>query len=442
VSALLLAALFCAPVSAQVVETGGAAVSAAPVSGAVGAVLGAGASIAPISAVPMATSLVPSLNTASGLQAAPAARLPAGAVGFAPTALPALPAAAAVVDAVPGAAPAPTSHPTAKTAVATSPDQIGTVAAPKNSVPPAGTAAQTGMTTVAASRGMGGGSEIDAAGRVHGADRALAGALDAPEAASRGTAEGALSEGRKLFDRSGDSGALSEGVAAAPSAAAPAAPLTVSAAPDGAPALAPTGAASASVPVVSGPRDEALRDAVASPVSASGGAAGALSFFRVFGAAGGPAALNGAVPGAPAPAAPFSLERLTLELRGLAVQVRAAFGLAPLAAAPRAASAAPAAPSSVSAARRAPITSTEWLERRGLLETISISEAAAAQTAAAASPLPAPARASVSVSAYAPAALTAPALVLDSTAPARVPPLIWWGLAFLPAVLVLIKETL
>ena len=92
-----------------------------------------------------------------------------------------------------------------------------------------------------------------------------------------------------------------------------------------------------------------------------------------------------------------------------------------------------------------PITSTEWLERRGLLESISASEAAASQEAASLLPPElAPARATALARAPVSAPRTAalPALVfLDPAAP-RVPPWAWWALALMPAGLVLLKELL
>jgi hypothetical protein len=127
------------------------------------------------------------------------------------------------------------------------------------------------------------------------------------------------------------------------------------------------------------------------------------------------------------------------------VKVRAALGFAPAAEAPRpfvsAAKPAPAAP----AARpsRAPITSTEWLERRGLLESLSISEAAASQESAAIAsavfapavpPAPRPARPSSR------SFRAAPAVILDPSAPARLPGLVWWAFALLPAAFVLLKK--
>jgi hypothetical protein len=124
----------------------------------------------------------------------------------------------------------------------------------------------------------------------------------------------------------------------------------------------------------------------------------------------------------------------------LVVQVRAALGL-PASAAPRpfAAAARADARAAASAVPRAPIMPTEYLERRGLLESLSASEAAAEQTADALSRRP-PAPPRAAVSEYAPAALTSPAFIFDSTKPARVPPLVWWSLAFLPAGIVLLKN--
>ena len=90
----------------------------------------------------------------------------------------------------------------------------------------------------------------------------------------------------------------------------------------------------------------------------------------------------------------------------------------------------------------APITSTEWLERRGLLESLSVSEAAAFQDASSLStPAVAPGRALGLAASSAPGSAVVPAPNLDPTAPVRAS-LAWWGLAFLPGALVLLKELL
>lgn len=180
-----------------------------------------------------------------------------------------------------------------------------------------------------------------------------------------------------------------------------------------------------------------------------------LSFFRLpsalFGSARGAAPTAAGAASAPrAAAAPVSFERLSLELgSGLVVKVRAALGL-PAAGRTLAAPA----PNGAAAARarraavRAPLTSTEWLERRGLLESLSATEAAAVQQAAA---LPAAGASlfvdrglapSVAPHAFAAARAVAPPSSDAASAPSRVPAPVWWALAFLPAGLVLLKELL
>ncbi|HEX4048830.1 MAG TPA: hypothetical protein VH309_13385 [Elusimicrobiota bacterium] len=427
-SAWLLAALLCAPASAAVVETGGEAASAAPVSGAAGAAMGAGASISPISAVPGASLLAPSLNPAAAIQAFPsraAGTLPAGAVRFAPAPLPALPAAAAA-----SAAPPVSAAPGAANTEGFADDGA---ASSRGLVPPSGAASAAAPRAIAPGRGL------DEAARGLAAPPIEAGGLEPV------SAEDAAALGRRVFDRAGDRARLADGSAAgAPGASS----LAVSAgAPRSArrdPLLAASGGGSA--------EDGALRDAVASPMPYAAAPGAALSFFRVPGS---PLSSPRSAAGPASPAAPLTFERLSLELgSGLVVKVRAALGLAPalVAAAPSPLLAAAARLSGAAALAgprrpRAPITSTEWLERRGLLESLSVSEAAASQEAAA---LAATAAAAPSAFARAepglvsPAARRAlvPALVLDPTRPARVPALAWWALAFLPAGFVLLKELL
>jgi hypothetical protein len=438
-SAWLLATLLCARASAQVFETGGAAVPVAPVSGAAGASVGAGATPSPILTVPGAASLAPSLNTSAVLKAFPgqaATGLPAGAVRFAPAPLPALPAAAAN-----SASAAPTAHRQAS-------GDTGVAPTTEDSVPPSGISSESSVRAVAVRRQHGAEVAADAATtRLDASGRAVPVSLDDAANTGRLPAESAASFGRRLFDRAGEHSALADGFAAA------GAPGAVAAS-DG-PSISLRGAAGAALAPSAGAQGETLRDAVASPVPAGAAPAGAFSFFRApaFAGASAPAlsAAAGAAPSAAA-AAPITFERLSLELgSGLVVKVRAALGLSPYAAASRPASAATKTAAAARAPRRAavPVTSTEWLERRGLLETLSVSEAAATQAAA----MPAEAAALGAGLApalalgRAPSPLPAPAgvaaLVLDPTTPARVPPFVWWGLAFLPAALVLLlKEVL
>ena len=252
-------------------------------------------------------------------------------------------------------------------------------------------------------------------------------------------AEDAAAHGRKVFDRAGDRALLAE-VSAVGTPAAAANDPSSSERRD------PLLSASAG----GGNEREALRDAVASPMPAAA-PGGVFTFFRVPGspfapsrntAAGVPAA------GAPPVSAPITFERLSLELgAGLVVKVRAALGFAPAAVVPRLSAGAPkgTAAAAFSAPRlpRGTITSTEWLERRGLLESLSMSEAAASQEAASLPALmPELAYAQGLALSAKPRFAVAPSPLPVPAAPARVPSRAWWSLAFLPAVLVLFNEFL
>jgi hypothetical protein len=425
-NAWLLAAFLCAPVSAQVVETAGAAAPVAPVAGAIGPVAGVGASLSPISVVPGASILAPGLNLGAVLKAFPgqaATGLPAGAVRFAPAPLPSLPAAAAsAATAVPGA---PRQDAQAQTGSALTPDGM---------IPPAGIG---GSAAARASAAPGSSTRIGADAQELSTSGDEAGVLD------RAPAEGAVAFGRKIFDRAGDSARLEAGSASgAPGASALAAQGSASAQRD--PLLDASAGGTAA--------GETLRDAVASPLPAAATPGGAFSFFRIPGSAAAPPRGALGAPGAAPASIPVTFERLFLELGdGLVVKVRAILSLAPAASATSAVSplvsAAQSAPAAAFAVRpaRAPITSTEWLERRGLLESLSVSEAAASQEAAA---LIAPAvlaadRAPATLlapAAAAPKSFAVPAPFPEPAAPIRVPALAWFSLAFLPAVLVLLDE--
>jgi hypothetical protein len=440
-SAWLLAALLCTPASAQVFETGGAAAPVAPVSGSVGAVMGAAAPLSPISAVPGASMLAPSLNAgalikAFSRQAAPNSNMPAGAVRFVSAPLPALPAAAAA-SGVPAAPTAPRSD---------APRQAGAASAKRESIPPSSAAGQAGSRAVAADRRRGSGADAapeGASARLDAAGRELSAPLDADGGFDRVSAEGAAELGSRIFDRAGDRALLADGSATGSPGASAIAGAADRPSPSRDPLLAASAGGSA--------EGEALRDAVASPIPAAAAPGAAFSFFRLpvslFAPSRGSSAAAPAA-GAAASAAPVTFERLSLELgSGLVVKVRAALGLAPAAATAGpfggSVKGAPAAAFSTQRRPRVPITSTEWLERRGLLESISVSEAAASQEAAS---LPAravvPGRAAASWFGASPRPAAVPALVLDPTTPVRVPPFAWWGLAFLPAGLVLLKELL
>ncbi|MDE2510540.1 MAG: hypothetical protein KGL74_05410 [Elusimicrobia bacterium] len=234
-------------------------------------------------------------------------------------------------------------------------------------------------------------------------------------------AESADALGRRIFDRAAERALLAD-TAFAPNGGAAADAAAASRSAD-----ASRGAESAPVSVYTA-ADGTLRDAVAAPPSP------AAFLFRAVPPAAetrSPAAASALPVGAaPAPAQAPSFERLSLELgSGLVVKVRSALHLDPPAAPkPFVAGANSAAPASAfsRAPSRAPLTSTEWLERRGLLESLSASEAAADQTAAAERPgamrPPSPSRLSV---------------------PARrssVPSSALWALAFLPAAAILLKK--
>jgi hypothetical protein len=244
--------------------------------------------------------------------------------------------------------------------------------------------------------------------------------------------------GRRIFDRAAEGALLADG-AFAPGAAAfaPGPANAVAAGKTAAGGLERGGAASAA------PGDgEALRDAVAAPPSALAAAPAAFALRATPPSALGAflRRLSGAAPasaGAPrGPASAPAFERLTLEFgAGLVVKVRSVLGLAP-AVSPRPFSAGTRAPRPAAGSLAgAPLTSTEWLERRGLLESLSASEAAAGQafaargTAVPAAPV---------VSSPAPASAPSPARAPLRSDAAPSPAL--WLLAFLPAAVVLFKE--
>ena len=405
------------PVSAQVFETGGAAAPVPPVSGAVGAALGAGAAMSPVSTVPGASLLAPSLNSAilSAFPGHAATNLPAGAVRLAPAPIPALPAAAAV-----SAAPALSGGRGRESSPRTS-----DAPSRRDMVPPSGVESATALRAVAADRRRGAaGHELAAPGEVTGGLDLL-------------SAEGSAELGRKLFDRVEDRPALAGGAAGG----APGEFISDGPSPVSDPLLTAANGAASDV--------ETLRDAVASPFPAAAPSGAAFSFFRLPGSLfapsrNAPSGASGAAPPSAPVAAPVSFERLSLQLgSGLVVKVRAALGFAPSAAAlsPSATANGKSEAARPASRFRAPITSTEWLERRGLLESLSVSEAAASQEAAArAAPVSARSLANGLGPAAVPRAAAAPARPFAPSAPARVPPLAWWALAFLPAGLVLLKE--
>jgi hypothetical protein len=415
-----LAILLCARASAAVVETAPAAAPSASVGAAGAAPLSAAAS--PIALVPGGASLIPSLSVTPVLSPAavgaalgvPAA---AGRVMIAPTAAPALPAAAA-----PTAAPAASAAPGA--------------AADESVPPPAAETGGASSPSAAASTARSlalGGAEPAAA------SRALPLSAPALPALRRGTAEDAADSGRAFWDQASPSGrlaALEFSAARAPGAAFPAR-------------------------ADRGGRPDAALDAGELRDAVSAGVPAAALLSRPWSETGGPGSLVPAPSTEPdgkgsaarlvaaGPSFPARIERLTLSLgSGLVVRVGSALGLDSATAARSGARAASAGPAP---RRPAPLTSTLWLERRGLLETASLSDAPSArpdfgtgldEAAAAAAVLPA---ANVRGAPASSGAFAARARRAGGALPFRSDsgsPLAWWALAFLPATLALLRDPL
>jgi hypothetical protein len=423
VKAWLLAALFSLPASAAVVEPVVTVAPGAPISGAAG-ISGSAASMIPT--VPAASVLAPSLNSAvikafSGDAVLAPAALPAGAVRFLPTLAPAA------------------AQPTAPAAAAVSDSGAPVPFAPAESLPPAASASRRTIPAVPGARKRDAATEraVGAlAARLDRAEGETSAAAGEAGPVERLTDDAAAGLGRRVFDRSSDRALLAEGAGIPSDAGQAFAGVSVPAAASAARLAAPGAAGSGTTPVSTD--GEVLRDAVASPLPSA-----ALSRPAIFTVPHGASAdFAGAVPSAPrematasapglgaASAAPRSFERLSLELgSGLVVKVRGALGMSP-SAVPAAKSFSVGANGSVPASRAgtgAPVTSTEWLERRGLLEVLSASEAAADQIARAVPP-----RA---------AALVAPsARVPSPRRPVEVPGAAW-ALAFLPAAALLLKK--
>jgi Meckel syndrome type 1 protein len=367
------------------------------------------------------------LNASAVLKAFPeqsAVALPAGAVRFAPALAPAAasPAAAALTapaasdPSATAASPAPEALP--PSAAAQGRGTPGVPVAPRRRDP----ALEKAVGALAA--------RLEAAGGETSQTLREAGPVDqAPD-------ESADALGRRVFDRSMDRALLASGEGSSPSVAANGgfASGVAGASARNRAVLSPAGFPSASPLTTDG---EVLRDAVAAvpaaallpragftapTAAASAGVPAASVLIR-----GGSPAFSGGASGVPSAASP-SFERLSLELgSGLVVTVRSALHLAaPVEAKPSVAAEDGA---SAKAARFAagPAASTEWLERRGLLETLSASEATAVQTARAA-------RAEDVV--HAPARPASPRQAPSDGVPS--PAL--WALAFLPAAAVLLKK--
>ncbi|MEK7383545.1 MAG: hypothetical protein AAB262_09705 [Elusimicrobiota bacterium] len=387
-SAWILAVVLSVPASAQVVET----VRVAPPSaaGAAGAVAGAAATI-PM--VPQASALAPSLGLGATLSA------PQPRVHFAP---PVADLRSDVVEAAPRAEPVP-----------------GRAAARKDFVPPSIQEAGRAVPSAASFQGQESVGVIPESASVQ------------SEAQARIPVEGASAVGRRVWDRSSEHASLGD-VSPVPTVSPVVAPSVRGRVFAAAPEARAGRSQSVAVPAF---ETEALRDAVASPMT-SPMASPVAAAPAVFAAA--PFLPQGGAPVMPSPrrqvpSLPTSLDRLWLELAsGLVVKVRAALGWLPASATalwmPRASDA-----SRVVPVTGAPMTSTEWLERRGLFETLSAVESVAGDVFAA--PLAAISDRDASASPAAPAA---------PVAPSRSKPYspIFWGLAFLPVAVAFLREFL
>lgn len=402
---MLLALALCVPASAQVVETMGAR---APVAaGAVGAAAG-GAAVIP--SVPPASVLAPSLGLAASL-GAPAAR-----IHFAPPV--AAPQAAAVESSPVAGQP---SHQTP-----------GRTSARKDSVPPsvlgAGRAVPSAASVLSQENGA-----VDARGESSALNGdAAAAAIPSPIAGAIQDipVERAAAMGRRVWDQTSRHGDLSQRV--------------------GVPVAPPGDSGS----MIVRPSESAqLRDAVASPAAVPMGAFLARPGMQAAMPPARPGRTSGARPAeAPAAATPStSLYRLSIEFAsGLVVKVRAALGLAPsrvLAPGTR-----PSHPQAPGVAEHpesdAPVTSTEWLERRGLLEMLSASESVAGDVSAVPVTSARSAAASADLASAQPTAL--PERLLDSVAsiprapvaPAPALPSLYWLAALIPAAGALLRKFL
>lgn len=392
-SAWLLAVLLCAPASAAVVvETAGFAVPGSAASGSAAAAAVGGRTASPIRSIPGVSALAPGLTGRTRAKAAPAVRAASPAAR--------MPAAAA-------------TQPQAETAS----DPVE-AASSQGILPPGSDPSE--RPSVAGRR----------SDRRHEAAEEAALSSGRMNDVDESSLEVAASASDRLFDLASKRSFLVHD-APAKTASGDRAEFHASA----------TGSSSVRRGRLGRVEDEDLRDAVASPAALPGSGAGPLG-ASAAGRAGSAALASGKI-GAPValpirgrPSAASALDRLSLERgAGLVVSVRSG------AAGPSAASLAGAArlpagsretPSPASArlgTLSAPVTSTEWLERRGLLESLSASEAAARQSAAAA-------RATT-----VPAPESAPRRERGG-APLRVPAAAWLSLAFLPALLVVLEKTL
>lgn len=434
-SAWYFAFLLCARASAAVVETAPAPLPSASVGAAGASALGLSAA-SPISLVPSGAALAPVLSpslapSGSWSPAAAAAALgvapSGGRVLLAPPAAAALTASAVPSAATPDAAPSPTNS-----GVDILPPPPATAVSPAT---PIAASAPSGLAT--------------AASPLAGHDARGVSLLVVPGAApdARATLEEAAAAGRAFWDQSDAFGRLGD-AAATVSAALTASPAAV---------LGAGRATSATVvSLVPALEEGALRDAVA------GGAPSSLAFSSARlgapDAAAAPAESRGvdSVPaaaraailaagalrraGAPSRA---PIERLTLSLgTGLVVSVRSALGMGEFSSGARrpARAAYALAPASAAPARRgAPLTSTEWLERRGLIETAADLPASSALAA----PVGRADAGMSSARSVTGARDSSGAVAVFSPVGADAgSPLAWWALAFLPATLALLRDPL
>lgn len=419
-----LAVLICARAAAAVVETAPEAASGASGSAALGA--------AAVPSVPAASILAPSLAPSAAflpasLGAAFGVAPGAGQMRLAPSAVAATPASAAPFAAAPATAPSATTQ-NSGNAAATA-DAVPAVPPPASATAAPGTAAAAAAT----------GNDVSQAAANTGNGRMVLPAPRMPDA--RASAEDAASMGRVYWDQAAarprlDATAVGEsgvrGVAAlAPQTAAVPGPgaATSSAAPD----------------------DGDLRDAVAAafsgPAPASAFAVPAPGRMQRLGvgATFSSAAAAPPVVGATSPSsAPRRLERLTLSLGAdLAVRVRSAADRFVLGVrlwtVPGAG--APASASSYARPGLAPLTSTRWLERRGLLETAAIPDASAPRGPAETTPASERGRLPSLAAPSAEGSRLVSARAVSSRAGSDAP-LALWALAFLPATLALLRDAL
>jgi hypothetical protein len=368
---------------------------------------------------PLSSGLSLSPSALGAILAAPAS---IGVVRLAPAVVPALPASAVPTAAAAAQAPADPLAP--------APAAVAAEALP----PPAPAVAVAAAAAMAALPS----GPAGVAARVASARAALA----APPSALRAgapAAEDSAAAGRVVWDLAGALAGLSAGPASAPvRSGGGVAALGEAAGP------AAAGTAAGSIldggqtlrDAVSGVAGSGLRPAEPGALAAASARPGAVFAFGGTRAGVAPAL---AVPAAFA--APSAIERLTLSLGAdLVVRVRGALGLDPRTVI---AAAIPAPRPAAALARPLPPFSTEWLERRALLETaayvpgaLDVLPSDAGVSVAAAAGAARPARTSAAPDARAAGRREAGTLAPEAAF------LGWWVLAFLPATLALLRESL